>query len=75
MILNQWDVQSKHIHTPEGIASSLYAGECRYGGGEMYVLVARKEVYEDIDTGFGSTQFFNNRKCFNDYFGWEDRSK
>lgn len=39
MILNPWDIQSKHIHTADGMASSLYAGECRYGGGEMYVLI------------------------------------
>lgn len=43
MILNQWDVQSKHIHTTDGVASPLYAGECRYGGGEMYVLVVGED--------------------------------
>ena len=36
--LNPWDVQSKHIQTPDGVAESLYAGECRYGGGESYVM-------------------------------------
>lgn len=36
--LNPWDVQSKHIQPEDGIAESLYAGECRYGGGESYVL-------------------------------------
>ena len=36
--LNSWDVQSKHIQTEDGIAESLYAAECRYGGGESYVL-------------------------------------
>ena len=40
MILNPWDVQSKHIHSIDGVASPLYAGECRYGGGEIYVLAA-----------------------------------
>ncbi|MBR3243028.1 MAG: DNA cytosine methyltransferase [Parasporobacterium sp.] len=35
--LNGWDVQSKHIQSADGIAESLYAGECRYGGGESYV--------------------------------------
>lgn len=40
MILNPWDVQSKHIHSADGVSSPLYAGECRYGGGEMYVLAA-----------------------------------
>ena len=36
--LNKGDVQSKTILDPDGIAPSLYAGECRGGGGEMYVL-------------------------------------
>lgn len=36
--LNPWDVQSKHIQPEDGVAESLYAGECRYGGGESYVL-------------------------------------
>lgn len=38
MILNPWDIQSKHIHSPDGVASPLYAGECRWAGGELYVL-------------------------------------
>lgn len=36
--LNPWDVQSKHVQPRDGIAESLYSGECRYGGGESYVL-------------------------------------
>jgi len=36
--LNCGDVQSKAILDPSGIAPPLYAGECRYGGGECYVL-------------------------------------
>ena len=36
--LNPWDVQSKHIQPEDGIAESLYSAECRYGGGESYVL-------------------------------------
>ena len=36
--LNGWDVQSKHIQSEDGTAESLYAGECRYGGGESYVM-------------------------------------
>ena len=36
--LNPWDVQSKHIMLPDGITETIYAGECRYGGGEAYVL-------------------------------------
>lgn len=41
--LNSWDVQSKHIQPEDGIAESLYSGECRYGGGESYVLQNQKE--------------------------------
>ena len=36
--LNKGDVQSKTILDPNGIAPSLYAGECRGGGGECYVM-------------------------------------
>ena len=36
--LNSWDVQSKHIQPEDGIAEALYSGECRYGGGESYVM-------------------------------------
>ena len=36
--LNPWDVQSKHIQPSDGVAESLYSGECRYGGGESYVM-------------------------------------
>ena len=36
--LNKDDVQSKTILDPSGIAPSLYAGECRGGGGECYVM-------------------------------------
>ena len=36
--LNPWDVQSKHIMSVNGVAETLYSGECRYGGGEAYVL-------------------------------------
>ena len=41
--LNSWDVQSKHIQPEDGIAESLYSGECRYGGGESYVLQNQTE--------------------------------
>lgn len=41
MILNPWDVESKQIHTVDGTSFPLYAGECRWGGGELYVLVRR----------------------------------
>ena len=36
--LNKGDVQSKAVLDPSGIAPALYAGECRGGGGECYVL-------------------------------------
>lgn len=35
---NSWDVQSKHVQRPDGVAESLYSGECRGGGGESYTL-------------------------------------
>lgn len=36
--LNPFDHQAKHIQPENGIADTLYAGECRYGGGESYVM-------------------------------------
>jgi DNA (cytosine-5)-methyltransferase 1 len=48
--LNPWDVQSKHIQPQEGIAESLYSGECRYGGGESYVL-ANNEKQQPMVVG------------------------
>ena len=41
--LNPWDVQSKHIQPTNGISEALYSGECRYGGGESYVMERNKE--------------------------------
>lgn len=41
--LNSWDVQSKHIQPEDGKAETLYSGECRYGGGESYVM--QNKVY------------------------------
>ena len=46
--LNPWDVQSKHIQTEQGIAEALYSGECRYGGGESYVLQEPQGINGDI---------------------------
>lgn len=43
--LNPWDVQSKHIQPEDGVAESLYSGECRYGGGESYVM--QNSTYQD----------------------------
>ena len=54
MILNPWDVQSKHIHILDGKASALYAGECRYGGGECYVLTLIGKVKTDGKDRMGS---------------------
>lgn len=39
--LNKDDIQSKAILDPGGIAPSIYSGECRWGGGELYVFDAR----------------------------------
>lgn len=41
--LNGWDVQSKHMQPESGKAEALYSGECRYGGGESYVM--QNKVY------------------------------
>lgn len=38
--LNPWDIQSKHVFSIDGVCEALYAGECRYGGGEHYVCYA-----------------------------------
>lgn len=46
--LNSWDVQSKHIQLENGIAETLYSGECRYGGGESYVMQNQKAVVYGI---------------------------
>ncbi len=40
--LNKYDVQSKAVLDPSGIAPALYAGECRGGGGECYVLTEER---------------------------------
>lgn len=47
MNLTPWDVQSKQIHTVDDTAPPLYSGECRYGGGETYILI----VVEDQGGG------------------------
>lgn len=38
--MNPWDNESKHVFDISGISESLYAGECRWGGGEHYVCYA-----------------------------------
>ena len=52
--LNPWDVQSKHIQTEDGVAESLYSGECRYGGGESYVMQSANS--EGTITAFAQNQ-------------------
>lgn len=54
--LNSWDVQSKHIQPPDGIAEALYSGECRYGGGESYVLDDAKTIALEGNGQRGSHQ-------------------
>ena len=49
--LNPWDVQSKHSQPENGIAETLYSGECRYGGGESYVMQNQKNA--DTSTYYG----------------------
>ena len=54
--LNGWDVQSKHIQPENGIAESLYAGECKGGGGESYVMQSRAISFQNAnETGTAET--------------------
>jgi len=53
--LNPWDVQSKHIQSENGVAESLYSGECRYGGGESYVMQNTESKSVAIDMGGGKS--------------------
>lgn len=50
--LNTWDVQSKHIQPENGVAESLYSGECRGGGGESYVM----QEIQNVDTDSEETE-------------------
>ena len=45
--LNGWDIQSKHIQPENGIAESLYAGECRCG-------IYKAETSRTLDLNGGS---------------------
>ena len=38
--MNPWDNESKHVMDISGISEALYAGECRWGGGEHYICYA-----------------------------------
>lgn len=42
--LNPWDIQCKHIQTPDGIAEALYSGESSYTGGEQYILDNKSKI-------------------------------
>lgn len=55
--LNPWDVQSKHIINENGVAESLYSGECRYGGGEAYVLKQEPKTYDVRISSDGTKNF------------------
>lgn len=60
--LNPWDVQSKHIQPTDGKAEALYSGECRYGGGESYVLsvdekMGQTYIGEDIGNTLASRDY------------------
>lgn len=55
--LNPWDVQSKHIINEQGVAESLYSGECRYGGGEAYVLKEETKTYDVRISSDGTKNF------------------
>lgn len=50
MNLTPWDVQSKQIYTTDGIAPALWAGECRYRGGEINILMDHTAVRMPIAT-------------------------
>lgn len=48
--LNKGDIQSKIVLDPTGIAPTLYSGECRWAGGECYVLLRPSAIYP-LQTG------------------------
>lgn len=50
--LNKDDFQSKTILDPNGIANSLYSGESRFGGGEIYILDYRDKEDEQSNNIF-----------------------
>jgi DNA (cytosine-5)-methyltransferase 1 len=52
--LNKDDVQSKTVLDPNGIAPALYAGECRGGGGECYVM---QQYHKDVAYGLDRASF------------------
>ena len=54
--LNPWDVQSKHIQPEDGVAEALYSGECRYGGGESYVLADSEPILLESNQNHATVQ-------------------
>lgn len=48
--LNKGDIQSKMVVDSNGIAPTLYSGECRWAGDECYVLVKPSAIYP-LQTG------------------------
>lgn len=79
--LNKGDIQSKTVLDPSGISPTLYSGECRYGGGEMYVLdndnitasprttISGKETFGCLEASMASKLWLTNQEAFSgDYF-------
>ena len=46
--LNKDDFQSKQVLDPQGIAPAIYAGECRRGGGECYIVDKMTDVNQEM---------------------------
>lgn len=63
MNLTPWDVQSKQIYTTDGIAPPLWAGECRYGGGEVLILQVIDAAYGVVAKGNGEAWISPNTHC------------
>lgn len=57
--LNPWDIQSKHINSPSGVAETLYSGERRYGGGEAYVMAEKPDTICLEGNGSRASHFGN----------------
>jgi DNA (cytosine-5)-methyltransferase 1 len=58
--MNAWDVQSKHIQSENGVAEALYSGDCRYGGGESYVMQENRAVAYGISPYESNAMKSNN---------------
>ena len=72
--LNPWDVQSKHIQPEDGVAESLYAAECRYGGGESYVM--QNQTYQDTTGALCAAGYskLGTQEAANDMYVVQDSS-